>query len=77
VREVIKKKAAGHKIEPKQPEKPSNVISLMDALKKSIAAERGHDRDEAPARRSASAKRSGSTKKSAARKPAKKSRKAG
>src|SRR5215207_7082291 len=76
VREVIKKKAAGHKIEPKEPEKPSNVISLMDALKKSIAAERAQDRDEAPARRSASAKRSGSTKKSA-RKPAKKPRKAG
>src|SRR5918995_3376505 len=46
MRELIKTKAAGHKIEPKAPEKPSNVI-LMDALKKSIAAERGHDRDEA------------------------------
>jgi DNA end-binding protein Ku len=78
VREVIKKKAAGHKIEPKEaPEKPSNVISLMDALKKSIAAERGHDRDEAPARRSASAKRPWATKKSPAKKPAKKARKAG
>jgi DNA end-binding protein Ku len=78
VREVIKKKAAGHKIEPKeQPEKPSNVISLMEALKKSIAAERGHDRDEAPARRSGSAKRPNTTKKSATRKPAKKARKAG
>ncbi len=76
VREVIKKKAAGHKIEPKEPpEKPSNVISLMDALKKSIAAERGQD-NEAPAR-SGSAKRSRATKKSPARKPAKKTRKAG
>jgi DNA end-binding protein Ku len=77
MREVIKKKAAGQKIEPKEPEKPSNVISLMDALKKSIAAERGHDRDEAPARRSPSVKRPRATKKSAARKPAKKARKAG
>jgi DNA end-binding protein Ku len=78
VREVIKKKAAGHKIEPKEaPEEPSNVISLMDALKKSIAAERGHDRDEAPARRSGSAKRPRAAKKSAASKPAKKARKAG
>jgi len=77
VREVIKKKAAGHKIEPKEPEKPSNVISLMDALKKSIAAERGHDRDEAPARRSGSAKRPRAPKKFAAKKPAKKARKAG
>jgi hypothetical protein len=49
----------------------------MDALKKSIAAERGHDRDETPARRSGSAKRPGATKKAAARKPAKKARKAG
>ena len=73
---MIKKKAAGHKIEPKEPEKPSNVISLMDALKKSIAAERGHDRGDAPARRSTAAKRSRGTKKSAARKPAK-TRKAG
>ena len=39
---------------------------LMDALrKKSIAADRGHDRDEAPARRSGSAKSSGATKKPA------------
>ena len=76
VRDVIKKKAAGHKIEPtRAPEKPSNVISLMDALKKSIAAERGHN-DEAPAR-SGSAKRSRANKKSAAQKPAKKARKAG
>jgi hypothetical protein len=44
----------------------------MDALKKSIAAERGEDRDEAPARKSL-----GTTKKSAARKAAKKARKAG
>jgi DNA end-binding protein Ku len=77
VRDLIKKKAAGNKIEPKQPEKPSNVISLMDALKKSIAAERGHDEDEAPARRSGAGKRSPAAKKSAARKPAKKARKAG
>jgi DNA end-binding protein Ku len=72
VREVIKKKAAGHNIEPKKREKPSNVISLMDALKKSIA-ERGQDRDEAPA----SAKRPRATKKPATRKPTKKRRKAG
>jgi DNA end-binding protein Ku len=77
VREVIKKKAAGHKIEPREPEKPSNVISLMDALKKSIASERGHDQDEARAPRSGSAKRARSTKKSTARKAAKKARKAG
>ena len=74
MREVIKMKAAGHKIEPKEPEKPSNVISLMDALKKSIAAERGQD-DEAPAR-SGSTKRPRATKKSAAKQPAKKARKA-
>ena len=77
MREVIKK-AAGHQIEPKQAaEKPSNVISLMDALKKSIAAERGHGSDEAPGRRSASAKRRRAAKKSAPKTPAKKARKAG
>jgi DNA end-binding protein Ku len=77
MREVIKKKAAGQKIEPKALEKPSNVISLMDALKKSIAAERGHGSDDAPVRRSASAKRPRATKNPAAKKPAKKARKAG
>jgi DNA end-binding protein Ku len=79
VREVIKKKAAGKKIEPREePEKPSNVISLMDALKKSIAAERGRDReDEARPRRAGSAKRAQTAKKSTGRKLTKKARKAG
>src|SRR3712207_4331225 len=57
VRDLIKKKAAGQKIEPKQPERPSNVISLMDALRSSIAAERGGGRTEEPSAKSASGKR--------------------
>ena len=41
MREVINKKAKGEKIEPQRIERPSNVINLMDALKQSLAAERG------------------------------------
>ena len=41
LREVINKKAKGEKIEPQRIERPSNVINLMDALKQSLAAERG------------------------------------
>jgi DNA end-binding protein Ku len=74
LREVINKKAKGQKIEaPERPQPATNVINLMDALKKSLAQERGGDRAEA-APRAGSAKRE--AKKPAARKAAKK-RKAG
>jgi DNA end-binding protein Ku len=36
---ILKKKAHGEKIEKVEPEKPSNVINLMDALRKSIKGE--------------------------------------
>jgi DNA end-binding protein Ku len=38
----VKKKAAGHTIEPREePEEGSNVINLMDALKQSIKGRGG------------------------------------
>lgn len=41
VRHLIRRKAKGEKIAPPKEEKPSNVVSLMDALKRSVAAEEG------------------------------------
>jgi DNA end-binding protein Ku len=76
VRELIKKKAAGQKIEPKKPDKPTNVINLMDALRQSIAADRGGGRGEERGRSSSSAKKSGAKKKAPSRKSTK-TRKAG
>jgi DNA end-binding protein Ku len=76
VRELIKKKAAGQKIEPKKPERPTNVINLMDALRQSIAADRSGDRREEPGRSPSSAKKAGAKKKAPSRK-ATKTRKAG
>jgi DNA end-binding protein Ku len=71
VRDLIKKKSAGEKIEPKKLEKPTNVINLMDALRQSIAAEGGG------AHGGASSAKHKSTKKPAAHKAAKKARTAG
>ena len=59
LREVINKKAKGEKIEARAPERPSNVINLMDALKQSIAAERG---EKAPASKPAAKKASKASK---------------
>ncbi len=51
LRELIKQKEAGHKIEIPVEREPAKVINLMDALKRSVQAERGSSR--APARRTA------------------------
>jgi DNA end-binding protein Ku len=41
LKEIIKRKAKGEKIEAPPRERPSNVISLMDALRRSVEAEGG------------------------------------
>jgi DNA end-binding protein Ku len=80
LREVIQRKAAGKKIEaPERPQPATNVINLMDALKKSLASERGGGEkptaaQPGKARRAASAKRAP---RQAAKKSTKKTRRAG
>ncbi len=41
LKELLKKKQAGEKITPAKAAKPSNVVNLMDALRRSVEAERG------------------------------------
>jgi len=42
---LVRRKAKGHTIEAPEPrEEPSNVINLMDALRRSVAEERGGKR---------------------------------
>jgi DNA end-binding protein Ku len=41
VKELLKKKQAGEKIEAPKERKPANVVNLMEALRQSIAAEGG------------------------------------
>jgi DNA end-binding protein Ku len=41
LKDLIKRKAAGEKIEPPEEPREAKVISLMDALKRSVEAERG------------------------------------
>lgn len=50
LKELLKKKQKGEKIERPKEEALSNVVSLMDALRQSVKAERGGERRKAPAR---------------------------
>jgi DNA end-binding protein Ku len=74
LREMIKRKAAGKESTSPKRDEPSNVINLMDALKRSVAAE-GGAKHAANSGKAASARRASSARR--ARKPAKKARKAG
>ncbi|MFY9641901.1 MAG: Ku protein [Rhodomicrobium sp.] len=46
--EMIRAKQAGRPVEVTRPTQPTNVINLMDALRRSIAAEKGGLREQAP-----------------------------
>jgi len=80
LKEMIKAKQQGREIEAPQPDKPTNVVSLMDALRRSIETEKGGGKaaksaeKAKPSRRPAakSAKRAPGSPRKAAEKPAKK-----
>jgi DNA end-binding protein Ku len=55
LRELVKKKAAGEKIEPVKHHEPAKVINLMDALRRSLGREAG--RAEAKPRKSAASRK--------------------
>jgi DNA end-binding protein Ku len=61
LRELIKAKRAGHTIEAPPPPKPSNVINLMDALRRSVAGEKeasgGHSTARRPRRAAPTARK--------------------
>jgi DNA end-binding protein Ku len=73
LKELLSKKQAGQRITPAKEAKPSNVVNLMDALRKSVEAEGGAARAEP--RRAAAGRKSSSKK--ATRQPTTKHRKAG
>ncbi len=54
LKKLVKRKAAGHTIEPAPaPERASNVINLMDALRESVEGHRGRSRNHARSGKSA------------------------
>ena len=52
LKELLKKKQSGEKIETPREREPSKVINLMDALRRSVETERGSGERRKPARRS-------------------------
>ena len=56
LKELLKKKQKGEKIERPKEQAPSNVINLMDALRQSVKAERGGNERRKPARNSGKAR---------------------
>ena len=57
LKDLLRKKQAGQKITPAKVQKPTNVVNLMDALRKSVQAEVGSARA-APKRAAASGRKS-------------------
>jgi DNA end-binding protein Ku len=66
LKELIRKKQSGKPIEPVEQRAPAKVINLMDALRKSVAAEGGASRRKAASRRSAAHPRRSGTKRTRA-----------
>ena len=52
LKELLKKKQSGEKIEAPREREPAKVINLMDALRRSVETERGSGERRKPARRS-------------------------
>jgi DNA end-binding protein Ku len=50
LKELLKKKQSGQKIEPPRDREPSKVVNLMDALRRSVETERGGGERRKPAR---------------------------
>ena len=50
IKELLKKKQAGEKIEAPKEREPANVVNLMEALRRSIEVEGGNARAKQPAR---------------------------
>jgi DNA end-binding protein Ku len=63
LRDLIRKKAAGKAITRAEPKQPDNVINLMDALKKSVQAERVDGKRATPTRKKPPARSSARRKK--------------
>jgi DNA end-binding protein Ku len=51
LKELLKKKQSGEKIEAPREREPAKVINLMDALRRSVGTERGSRERQKPARR--------------------------
>jgi len=58
LKDLLRKKQHGEKIEPPKERTPSNVVSLMDALRKSVQAERGEIKQRGTPHRRTTAHRS-------------------
>jgi DNA end-binding protein Ku len=57
LKELIRKKQKGERIEPEKFAQPTNVINLMDALRRSLDTERGSQRGRPASQRAASKRR--------------------